>query len=145
VDFPTIQVVAQYPGASPDVMASSVTTRWNDSSARSAGWHNDLRDSFANSTITLQFTSTAHCCRIADVQAAINAARGVLPRWPSPPTYNKVNPPTRPSSRSRSRRTRCRWKCQRLADTRASRKTQRSQRGWPWTIEGIRNLPCACA
>src|SRR5438093_63104 len=99
VDFPTIQVVAQYPGASPDVMASSVTTPLE----RQFGQINGLAtmtsvSSFANSTITLQFTLDRNIDAASqDVQAAINAARGVLPQgMPSPPTYNKVNPADTP-------------------------------------------------
>src|SRR6266566_2038354 len=99
VDFPTIQVVAQYPGASPDVMASSVTTPLERQFGQISGLATMTSvSSFANSTMTLQFTLDRNIDAAAqDVQAAINAARGVLPQgMPSPPTYNKVNPADTP-------------------------------------------------
>src|SRR6266568_1272027 len=99
VDFPTIQVVAQYPGASPDVMASSVTTPLERQFGQISGLAAMTSvSSFANSTITLQFTLDRNIdASSQDVQAAINAARGVLPQgMPSPPTYNKVNPADTP-------------------------------------------------
>src|SRR2546426_4878381 len=99
VDFPTIQVVAQYPGASPDVMASSVTTPLERQFGQISGLATMTSvSSFANSTITLQFTLDRNIDAASqDVQAAINAARGVLPQgMPNPPTYNKVNPADTP-------------------------------------------------
>src|SRR6266850_1237500 len=99
VDFPTIQVVAQYPGASPDVMASSVTTPLERQFGQISGLAMMTSvSSFANSTITLQFTLDRDIDAASqDVQAAINAARGVLPQgMPSPPTYNRVNPADTP-------------------------------------------------
>ena len=98
VDFPTIQVTAQFPGASPDVMASSVTTPLE----RQFGQISSLAmmtsvSSFGNSSITLQFNLDRDIDAAAqDVQAAINAAGGVLPKMPNPPTYNKVNPADTP-------------------------------------------------
>ena len=99
VDFPTIQVVAQYPGASPDVMASSVTTPLERQFGQISGLATMTSVSaFANSTITLQFTIDRNIDAASqDVQAAINPARGVLPQgMPNPPTYNKVNPADTP-------------------------------------------------
>jgi multidrug efflux pump len=99
VDFPTIQVVAQYPGASPDVMASSVTTPLERQFGQISGLAMMTSvSSFANSTITLQFTLDRDIDAASqDVQAAINAAGGVLPPgMPNPPTYNKVNPADTP-------------------------------------------------
>src|SRR5437016_9502780 len=99
VDFPTIQVVAQYPGASPDVMASSVTTPLERQFGQISGLATmSSVSSFANSAITLQFTLDRNIDAASqDVQAAINAARGVLPQeMPNPPTYNKVNPADTP-------------------------------------------------
>ena len=99
VDFPTIQVVAQYPGASPDVMASSVTTPLERQFGQISGLATMTSvSSFANSTLTLQFTLERNIDAASqDVQAAINAARGVLPQgMPNPPTYNKVNPADTP-------------------------------------------------
>ena len=98
VDFPTIQIVAQYPGASPDVMASSVTTPLE----RQFGQISALAmmtsiSSFGNANITLQFNLDRDIDAAAqDVQAAINAAGGVLPKMPTPPVYSKVNPADTP-------------------------------------------------
>jgi hydrophobe/amphiphile efflux-1 (HAE1) family protein len=98
VDFPTIQVLAQFPGASPEVMASSVTTPLE----RQFGQISSLSmmtsvSSFGNATITLQFNLDRDIDAAAqDVQAAVNAAGGVLPKMPNPPTYNKVNPADTP-------------------------------------------------
>ena len=99
VDFPTIQVTAQYPGASPDVMASSVTTPLERQFGQISGLAlMTSESSFGNSTVTLQFNLDRDIDAAAqDVQAAINAASGVLPKdMPNPPTYNKVNPADTP-------------------------------------------------
>src|SRR5258708_17295586 len=99
VDFPTIQVTAQYPGASPDVMASSVTTPLERQFGQISGliMMNSV-SSFGNAQITLQFNLERDIDSAAqDVQAAMNAAGGVLPRtMPNPPTYSKVNPADQP-------------------------------------------------
>ena len=99
VDFPTIQVTAQYPGASPDVMASSVTTPLERQFGQISGLAQMTSQSaFGNTTIILQFILDRDIDAAAqDVQAAINAAGGVLPQnMPNPPTYNKVNPADTP-------------------------------------------------
>jgi len=98
VDFPTIQVTAQFPGASPDVMASSVTTPLERQFGQISGLSLMTSiSSFGNATITLQFVLERDIDAAAqDVQQAINAAGGVLPRMPTPPTYNKVNPADAP-------------------------------------------------
>src|ERR1044071_91699 len=98
VDFPTIQVTAQYPGASPDVMASSVTTPLERQFGQISGLALMTSiSSFGNSSITLQFNLDRDIDAAAqDVQAALNAANGVLPTMPSPPTYSKVNPADTP-------------------------------------------------
>jgi len=99
VDFPTIQVMAQYPGASPDVMASSVTTPLERQFGQISGLAQmTSQSSFGNTTIILQFNLDRDIDAAAqDVQAAINAAGGVLPQaMPNPPTYNKVNPADTP-------------------------------------------------
>ncbi|MDE1173642.1 MAG: multidrug efflux RND transporter permease subunit [Parvibaculaceae bacterium] len=95
VDFPTIQVTTQLPGASPDTMASLVTA----SLERQFGQISSLEtmtssSSFGISRITLQFTLDRNIDDAAqDVQAAINAANSTLPaNLPYPPTYSKVNP-----------------------------------------------------
>src|SRR2546421_4532945 len=98
VDFPTIQVTAQYPGASPDVMASSVTTPLERQFGQISGLGMmSSISSFGNTSITLQFVLDRDIDAAAqDVQAAMNAANGVLPRMPNPPTYSKVNPADTP-------------------------------------------------
>ena len=98
VDFPTIQVIAQFPGAGPDVMASSVTTPLERQFGQISGLAMMTSvSSFGNSQITLQFNLDRDIDAAAqDVQAAMNAANGVLPRMPNPPTYNKVNPADSP-------------------------------------------------
>ena len=99
VDFPTIQVTAQYPGASPDVMTSSVTTPLERQFGQISGLAMmTSASSFGTTTITLQFNLDRDIDAAAqDVQAAINAAGGVLPKaMPNPPTYSKVNPADTP-------------------------------------------------
>jgi hydrophobe/amphiphile efflux-1 (HAE1) family protein len=99
VDFPTIQVTAQYPGASPEVMASSVTTPLERQFGQISGltMMNSV-SSFGNTQITLQFTLDRDIDSAAqDVQAAIGAAGGVLPTtMPGPPVYSKINPADTP-------------------------------------------------
>ncbi|MDE0854594.1 MAG: efflux RND transporter permease subunit, partial [Nevskia sp.] len=95
VDFPTISVTTQYPGASPTVMSSLVTTPLERQFGQIAGLSamNSV-SSFGVSTITLQFVLDRNIDDAAqDVQSAINAAKGVLPgNLPYPPSYSKVNP-----------------------------------------------------
>src|SRR5437660_123563 len=98
VDFPTIQVTAQYPGAGPDVMVSSVTTPLERQFGQISGLALMTSiSSFGNASITLQFNLDRDIDAAAqDVQAAMNAANGVLPKIPNPPTYSKVNPADTP-------------------------------------------------
>src|SRR3989449_578678 len=98
VDFPTIQVTAQYPGAAPDVMVSSVATPLERQFGQISGLALMTSiSSFGNAGITLQFNLDRDIDAAAqDVQAAMNAANGVLPRMPNPPTYSKVNPADTP-------------------------------------------------
>src|SRR5213075_2475042 len=99
VDFPTIQVTAQYPGASPDVMASSVTTPLERQFGQISGLGMMTSvSSLGNMSITLQFNLERDIDAAAqDVQAAMNAANGFLPKtMPNPPTYSKVNPADTP-------------------------------------------------
>jgi multidrug efflux pump len=99
VDFPTIQVTAQYPGAGPDVMASSVTTPLETQFGQISGLQQMTSvSSFGTANITLQFVLDRDIDAAAqDVQAAMNAAQGVLPSgMPSPPVYSKVNPADTP-------------------------------------------------
>ena len=98
VDFPTIEVNAQFPGASPEVMASAVTTPLERQYGQISGLTSmTSTSSFGTTSITLQFNLDREIDGAAqDVQAAINTAAGVLPRMPSPPTFNKVNPADTP-------------------------------------------------
>lgn len=99
VDFPTVQVSTQLPGASPDVIASLITAPLE----RQLGQIPSLTamnstSSFGVSQISLQFDLNRDIDGATqDVQAAINAAAGVLPKTlPYPPTYAKVNPADAP-------------------------------------------------
>ena len=95
VDFPTIEVRADYPGASPEVMASSVTTPLERQFGQISGLASmTSTSSFGHTSVTLQFELDRDIDSAAqDVQAAINTAAGVLPRsMPNPPVFNKVNP-----------------------------------------------------
>ena len=99
VDFPTIQVSAGLPGASPETMASSVATPLERQFGRIAGITEMTSSSSLGSTnITLQFDLNRNIDAAArDVQAAINAARGDLPSaLPNNPSYRKVNPADAP-------------------------------------------------
>ncbi len=99
VDFPTINVSAGLPGASPETMASSVATPLERQFGRIAGVTEMTSTSSLGSTsITLQFDLNRNIDAAArDVQAAINAARGQLPaNLPSNPHYHKVNPADAP-------------------------------------------------
>src|SRR5438067_1956944 len=99
VDYPTIQVVTFYPGASPDVMSSSVTAPLERQFGQVPGLKQmTSTSSFGCSVITLQF-SLDLSIDIAEqeVQAAINAGGTFLPRdLPNPPIYSKVNPADTP-------------------------------------------------
>ncbi len=99
VEFPTIQVQAQLPGASPETMASSVATPLERQFGRIAGVNQMTSSSLLGSTtIVLQFDLTRSIDAAArDVQAAINASAGQLPtNLPSAPTYRKINPSDAP-------------------------------------------------
>jgi multidrug efflux pump len=99
VDFPTISVTASLPGASPETMAATVATPLERSLGRIAGISEMTSSSALGSTrITLQFDLSRDIDGAArDVQAAINAARSLLPSGlPSNPTYRKVNPADAP-------------------------------------------------
>src|SRR6202166_4559284 len=99
IDFPTISVSASLPGASPEIMASSVATPLERQFGRIAGVTEMTSSSGLGSTsITLQFDLDRDIDAAArDVQAAINAARGNLPaNLPNNPTYRKVNPADAP-------------------------------------------------
>jgi multidrug efflux pump len=99
IDFPTISVAASLPGASPEIMASSVATPLERQFGRIAGVTEMTSSSFLGTTsITLQFDLNRNIDGAArDVEASINAARSYLPvNLPSNPTYRKVNPADAP-------------------------------------------------
>jgi hydrophobic/amphiphilic exporter-1 (mainly G- bacteria), HAE1 family len=99
VDFPTIQVSANLPGASPDTMASAVAQPLETQFAQIPGVAQMTSTSALGTTsITIQFDLDRNIDAAAnDVQAAINASSGQLPKnLPTPPTYRKVNPADSP-------------------------------------------------
>ena len=99
VDYPTIEVLTFYPGASPDVMASSVTAPLERQFGQVPGLNQmTSNSSFGSSEITLQFVLNLNIdVAEQEVQAAINAASTYLPlNLPSPPIYSKTNPADAP-------------------------------------------------
>ena len=99
VDYPTIQVFTFYPGASPDVMASSVTAPLERQFGQMPGLNQmTSTSSSGSSVITLQFTLNLGLdVAEQEVQAAINTAFTLLPPdLPTPPVYSKVNPADAP-------------------------------------------------
>ena len=136
VDYPTIQVVTFYPGASPDVMASSVTAPLERQFGQVPGLNQMTSTSSQGaSVITLQFVLDLNI-DVAEqqVQAAINAAGTFLPTdLPNPPIYSKTNPGRRahpdPGADFQDPAAVARW---RTSPTRAWRRKSRSFRGWAW-------------
>ena len=99
VDFPTIQVSASLPGASPETMASAVATPLEYQFAQISGLSQMTSSNIlGNTQITLQFDLSRSIDAAAlDVQSGIDAAGGQLPKnLPTPPTYKKVNPADSP-------------------------------------------------
>ena len=99
VDYPTIQVSASLPGASPEVMASAVATPLEKQFSTIAGVDSMTSSSLqGGAQITIQFSLDRNIdAAAADVQAAIaKAARQLPPNLPAPPTYSKVNPADQP-------------------------------------------------
>src|SRR6202041_3430048 len=99
VDFPTISVGASLPGASADIMASSVATPLERQLGHIAGvTEMTSASSLGTTTITIQFDLSRNIDGAArDVEAAINASRSYLPaNLPANPTYRKVNPADAP-------------------------------------------------
>jgi hydrophobe/amphiphile efflux-1 (HAE1) family protein len=99
IDLPTIQVTASYPGADPETMGSSVATPLERQLAQIAGiTQMTSLSGVGTTTITIQFELGRSADAAGqDVQAAINAAGGDLPKnLPSPPTYRKTNPADAP-------------------------------------------------
>ena len=99
VDYPTIQIQTFYPGASPDVMASSVTAPLERQCGQIPGLQQmTSTSSFGSSLITLQFNLDLNIdIAEQEVQASINSASNLLPQGiPNPPIYSKVNPADAP-------------------------------------------------
>ena len=99
VDYPTIQVITFYPGASPDVMASAITAPLERQFGQVPGLNQMTSTSSGGSSIiTLQFSLDLNIdVAEQEVQAAINAAQSVLPNdLPTPPIYSKTNPADAP-------------------------------------------------
>jgi len=99
VDFPTISVQASLPGASPEIMASSVSTPLEREFGRVAAvTEMTAQSTLGQTSITLQFDLSRNIDAAArDVESAINAARSYLPaNLPTNPTYRKVNPADAP-------------------------------------------------
>ncbi len=126
VDYPTIQVVTFYPGASPDVMASSVTAPLERQFGQVPGLKQmTSTSSFGSSVIVLQFALELEIdVAEQDVQAAINAAGTFLPDdLPNPPVYSKINPADAPVlTLALTSKTLPLAKVQDLADTRLAQK-----------------------
>jgi len=126
VDYPTIQIFTFYPGASPEVMASSVTAPLERQTGQIPGLKQMSSSSSGGaSVITLQF-DLAVPLDVAEqgVQAAINAGSNLLPPdLPAPPVYSKVNPADAPIlTLGLSSRTMTLPEIQNLADTRLAQK-----------------------
>src|SRR6266496_4255614 len=126
VDYPTIQVVTFYPGASPDVTTSSITAPLERQFGQMPGLKQmSSTSSGGASVITLQF-SLELTLDVAEqeVQAAINAGSNLLPQdLPAPPVYSKVNPADAPIlTLGLSSRTLTLPEIQNLADTRLAQK-----------------------
>src|SRR6201996_5134328 len=99
IDFPTIAVSASFPGASPDTVASSLAQPLERQIAQIPGVSQmTSTSSLGGTAITVQFDLDRNIDAAAnDIQAAINAASGQLPKnLPGPPTYRKVNPSDTP-------------------------------------------------
>src|SRR6185295_5300156 len=99
VDYPTIQVMTFYPGASPDVMTSSITAPLERQFGQMPGLKQmSSTSSGGASVITLQFDLKVELDSAEqEVQASINAGGNLLPNdLPSPPLYSKVNPADAP-------------------------------------------------
>jgi multidrug efflux pump len=99
VDYPTIQVLTFYPGASPDVMASAVTAPLERQFGQVPGLNQMTSSSSGGcSVITLQFSLDLNIdVAEQEVQAAINTAQNLLPAdLPAPPIYSKTNPADAP-------------------------------------------------
>src|SRR5438552_17464675 len=151
VDYPTIQIVTFYPGASPDVMASSVTAPLERQFGQVPGLQQmTSTSSDGSSVITLQFNlSLSIDVAEQEVQQSINTAGTFLPAdLPTPPTYSKTNPADTPIlTLALTSVDLPLSKVEDLADTRRQR--SRSCRAWVWSasaavrnpLSGFRRIP----
>jgi multidrug efflux pump len=148
VDYPTIQVVTLYPGASPDVMTSSVTAPLERQFGQMPGLNQmSSTSSGGASVITLQF-SLELSLDVAEqeVQAAINASGSFLPvDLPNPPIYNKVNPADTPIiTLALTSQTLPLPKLEDLADTRIAQKISQLPGVVAWSASAAASAPpCA--
>jgi multidrug efflux pump len=147
VDYPTIQVTTLYPGASPDVMTSSVTAPLERQFGQMPGLKQMSSSSSGGaSVITLQFELTLSLdVAEQEVQAAINAGSNLLPAdLPMPPIYSKVNPADAPiMTLAMTSDTLPLPKLQDMVDTRVAPRSRRS-RAWAWSRSAAASAPpCA--
>src|SRR6476660_6092451 len=126
VDYPTIQVVTFYPGASPDVVASAITAPLERQFGQVPGLNQMTSTSSGGSSIiTLQFSLELNIdVAEQEVQAAINASGTYLPKdLPNPPIYSKINPADAPIlTLALSSKTLALSEVENLADTRLAPK-----------------------
>ncbi len=156
VDYPTIQVVTFYPGASPDVIASSITAPLERQFGQMPGLKQmSSASSGGASVVTLQFTLELDL-DVAEqsVQAAINAGANLLPSdLPAPPIYSKVNPADAPIlTLGITSKTLPMTQVQNLADTRVAQKISQMSGVGLVTLSGgqrpavrVQANPCALA
>ncbi len=148
VDYPTIQVVTLYPGASPDVITSSITAPLERQFGQMPGLSRMASTSSGGaSMITLTF-SLDLTLDVAEqeVQAAINAASNLLPTdLPTPPIYNKVNPADAPILTLGITSPRCRCRGSRTWSTPGSRRSSPRSLAWVSSASAAASGPrCAC-
>ena len=135
MDYPTIQVVTFYPGASPDVMASSVTAPLERQFGQMPGLQQmTSTSSDGSSVITLQFTLSLNIdVAEQEVQQAINASGTYLPAdLPTPPIYSKTNPADAPILTLALTSKTCRCPRSKTWRTRGWRRRSRSCPAWAW-------------
>src|SRR5215831_4517063 len=148
VDYPTLQVLTFYPGASPDVVASAITAPLERQFGQVPGLKQMTSISSAGSSvITLQFVLELNIdVAQQDVQAAINAATTFLPRdLPNPPIYSKVNPADAPIlTLALTSATLPLAKVEDLADTRLVQKISQLPGVGLVSISGGQKRPYAC-
>ena len=148
VDYPTIEVLTFYPGASPDVMASSVTSPLERQFGQVPGLNQmTSNSSFGSSVITLQFVLSLNIdIAEQEVQAAINAASTYLPAdLPNPPIYSKTNPADAPILTLALTSTSLPLtQVEDLADTRLAQKILAGDRRWTGEHQGRAETGGSC-